>query len=160
MSSREASARTAPPPAQMSGLLAPRNSAAARRTWSQSRAAGTGVGHGGKRDVGGGGQDIGGNFHLRGARTTSPHLAHGFVNSARDGGHIVDALAPLGDRPDDVDLVVNLVQGATITPDVITLDLSGQEQDRRRRCVGCAQRRAGVLDTRSRHHEGHAWLAQ
>ena len=97
-------------------------------------------------------------FHLRGARTASPHLAHGFVNSTRDGGHIVDALAPLGDRSDDVELVVNLVQGATITPNIITLDLSGQEQDRRRSCVGCPQRRAGVLDTRPRHHEGHSWL--
>ena len=49
----------------------------------------------------------------------------------------MDALAPLGDGPDDVDLVVNLVQGTAITANVITLDLPGQEQDRGRSCISC-----------------------
>src|SRR5262249_41278769 len=98
-------------------------------------------------------------FHFGGTRTASTHLAHGFVNSARNGGHIVDALAPLGDRSDDVDLVVNLMQGATITANVITLDLPGEEQDWSRSGVSCPQRRAGVLDAWARHDEGHTRLA-
>jgi hypothetical protein len=80
------------------------------------------------------------------------------VNSTRDGGDIVDALAPFGNGSDNVDLVVNLVQSATITPNVITLNLSGQEQDRRRSSIGCPQRRAGVLDPRPGHHQGYAGL--
>ena len=51
------------------------------------------------------------------------------------------------------------MQGATITANVIALDLPGQEQDWRRSCVRCPQRRAGVLDARARHDEGHTRLA-
>ena len=50
------------------------------------------------------------------------------------------------------------MQCATITANVITLDLPGQEQDWRRSGVSCAQRRAGVLDAWARHDEGHTRL--
>ena len=71
---------------------------------------------------------------------------------------IVDALAPLGDGPDNIDLVINLMQGATITANVITFDLPGQEQHWRRGSIRCSQRRTGVLDAWARHDEGHTRL--
>ena len=80
------------------------------------------------------------------------------MDGARDRGDIIDPLAPLGDGADDLYLVVNLMQGTPVTPDIKTLDLPGEEQDRRGSGIGRAQRGAGVLDAWPRHDERDAWL--
>jgi hypothetical protein len=49
------------------------------------------------------------------------------MDGTRDSRDIHHALAPLGHWPDDVHLVVDLMQGPAITAQIKAFDLPGQE---------------------------------
>ena len=80
-----------------------------------------------------------------------------------DGGgdlrDLEDALAPLGDGADDVELVVDLMEDADVLPQHVPVDLSGDEQDGRGGGVGGAQAGGCVEQAGTGDDEGRANVA-
>ena len=73
------------------------------------------------------------------------------------GGH--DAADVLGDGPDGVLLVVDLVEHAAVHADEVALDLAADDEDGRRGGVGGAESGGGVEQAGSGDHKGGADFA-
>ena len=82
----------------------------------------------------------------RNASWTAPGISRDFQHP----------LAPLGDRLDDVELLVDLVQHADVLAQVAPGHLPGHQEHRRRARVRRAESGAGVQHARPRHHQRHA----
>ena len=121
---------------------------------------GTGVAFGlDERDVARVGHGFGRHLDLHGARPAGLELVERFVNGLRRflGGH--DAADVLGYGADGVLLVVDLMEHPAIHADEVTLDLTADDEDGRRRGVGGAQSRRCVQQARPRHHQRRAHLS-
>ena len=77
------------------------------------------------------------------------------MDGAGDILDVQDAFAPLGDRTNDVELIVDLMERSLVLPQHIALDLARHQQHRRGAGIGGAQRRRGILDPWSWHHQPH-----
>ena len=76
-------------------------------------------------------------------------------------GHITrikDALRPLGNWANRVELIVDFVQHAAVTPNHVALHLPCHHHDRRGCCVCRADCRRCVLQARPRYHERSAYV--
>ena len=76
------------------------------------------------------------------------------MDGGRDFGGVENAVRPLGDRLDGVELVVDFVEHTSVHADEVALYLSGDYQDGGRGGVGSADGGAGVLEAGARDDEG------
>ena len=89
-------------------------------------------------------------------RPPAPELAEGLVDDARRVGDLHDALPPLGGPGERVELVVELVQDADLLADLVTRDLSGDHQHRRRGGIRGVQAGRRVEQAGPRYRHRHA----
>ena len=87
------------------------------------------------------------------------HLVHGFVNRPRDVRDAHNPLAPLCDRPDDVQLVIDLVESSLILAQVVALDLPSDEEDWGGTGIRSPQRGRGILNSGPRYDQPHSRLS-
>ena len=102
------------------------------------------------------GEDVGGKLQLHRPRPSRAQLLEGPANRARYAVRVHYPVAPLGQRAEDLQLVVHLVQDTASASQVACADLPGDEEDGRRGGVGGAQGARGVEGAGARHHQGDA----
>ena len=93
-------------------------------------------------------------------RATRLELPEGLVQQGRDFVRRIGASEPLGDRPHEIELVVDLVQGAVLAAQLVRGHLPGDQQDGGAAGVGGRHRSAGVVGARAGHHQRDADLAR
>ena len=79
-----------------------------------------------------------------------------FVHTGGDPAGLGDALGPLRDRADDVELVVNVVQQPQVAPDAVAVDLTREQQHGRGAGVGRGEPGRGVVDADAGYDHRHA----
>ena len=104
-------------------------------------------------------EGVRGDLYLDGARPAGGHLAEGLVYGVRQVRGFEDALGPLCDGSDCVDLVVDLVEGAEVLSDMFPVDLAGYEEHGGRGGVCGADAGGGVEQAGAGHYEGCAEAA-
>ena len=115
-----------------------------------------GDGGGQDRRVGGVHERLGRCLHVDGAGPAGAHLHERLVDRAGQLTGLEHPGRPLGDRAHDVELVVDVVEQAEVTPDPGPVDLAGEHQDGRRARPGGGQAGHGVVDAHPGHHAGDA----
>ena len=104
-------------------------------------------------------EGVRGDLYLDGARPSGGHLAEGLVYGVRQVRGFEDALGPLCDGSDGVDLVVDLVEGAEVLSDMFPVDLAGYEEHGGRGGVCGADAGGGVEQAGAGHYESCAEAA-
>ena len=104
------------------------------------------------------GQDVGRKLQLDRPRPSRGQLLEGATHGGRDAVGLHHPMSPLGDRPEDLQLVVDLVEDAAAASQVARADLPGDEEHGRRCGVGGAQGSRGVEGAGAGHHQRDARL--
>ncbi len=102
---------------------------------------------------------LGRHLELDRARPARPELDGRLAHRGGNVGDLEHALAPLGDRRDAVELVVDLVEQADVLADAVARDLAGEDQHRRGGRVGGGEARHRVEQAGARHDERGAEAA-
>ena len=136
---------TTPPPAQINGRSARANNEAARATASGS-APSRMSGAGSKSSTDASSENASGGISISTGRRRPAQPRKRFVHRARDLARGERAVLPCGDRPDELELVVDLMEQVEGLADAVTIDLTRDQQHRRRCRPRGRQSRAGVVD--------------
>ena len=102
---------------------------------------------------------FGRHLELDRARPARPELDDRLAHRGGNVGDLQHALAPLGDRRDAVELVVDLVEQADVLADAVARDLARQHEHRRGGGVGGGEAGHRVEQARPRHHQRGAEAA-